>query len=137
MFQYLLDTNVLSEAMRPSPNPAVLERLLSIGAAAATASPVWHELDFGRLCLPPGRRRRAIDSILDDFGRVLVVLPYDADAARWHARERARLSRRGKPPPFVDGQIAAVAAVHGLTLVTRNVRDFSSFSELSVESWFR
>ncbi len=58
MFQYLLDTNVLSEAMRPSPNPAVLERLLSIGAAAATASPVWHELDFGRLCLPPGRRRK-------------------------------------------------------------------------------
>jgi tRNA(fMet)-specific endonuclease VapC len=42
----------------------------------------------------------------------------------------------GKTPPFVDGQIAAIAAVHGLVLVTRNVRDFLSFSGVRVESWF-
>jgi tRNA(fMet)-specific endonuclease VapC len=63
------------------------------------------------------------------------VLPYDEHAASWHARERARLTKRGKPPSFVDGQIAAVAAVNGLTLVTRNVRDFVAFA-VRVESWF-
>jgi tRNA(fMet)-specific endonuclease VapC len=65
-----------------------------------------------------------------------VILPYDASAAAWHARERARLTRRGKRPAFVDGQIAAIAAVNDLVLVTRNLRDFSGFSGLEIESWF-
>lgn len=134
---YLLDTNVLSEPMRPAPDPDVFARLLEVGDAAATAAPVWHELDYGRQRLPRGRRRSAIDALLAELERVLEVLPYDATAARWHARERARLARRGKAPPFADGQIAAVAAVHELILVTRNIRDFRGFTELRVESWHR
>lgn len=133
---YLLDTNVLSEPMRPVPDPGVLSRLMEVGGAAATAAPAWHELDYGRIRLPAGRRRRAVDAMLERLDAVLDVLPYDRAAARWHARERARLARKGKTPPFVDGQIAAIAAVNGLILVTRNVRDFSPFAELRVESWF-
>src|SRR5437867_3729685 len=78
---------------------------------------------------------RSTRSSTDITGSV-VVLPYDQAAARWHAREQARLSRSGKPPPFVDGQIAAIAAIHRLVLVTRNFHDFSSFARLEVESWF-
>ena len=46
------------------------------------------------------------------------------------------MTRRGRVPPFVDGQIAAVAATNGLTLVTRNTDDFDDFTNLSVEDWF-
>ena len=134
--RYLLDTNVLSEAMRPLPDPQVMDRIASAGDTIATASPVWHEIEFGRLLLPAGKRRRAIETIIDAFSAVLTILPYDTSAAAWHARERARLSRLGKPPPFVDGQIAAITAVNDLVLVTRNVRDFSGFTGLEVESWF-
>ncbi|HWO26878.1 MAG TPA: type II toxin-antitoxin system VapC family toxin [Kofleriaceae bacterium] len=135
--RYLLDTNVLSEPMRPAPDPEVMDHIATARDTVATASPVWHELEFGRLRLPAGKRRRAIETMIDALSTVLVILPYDARAATWHAKERARLSRLGKAPPFVDGQIAAIAAVNDLVLVTRNVRDFSSFAGLEVESWFR
>jgi tRNA(fMet)-specific endonuclease VapC len=134
--RYLLDTNVLSEPMRPAPDPELMNRITAAGDAIATASPVWHKIEFGRLRLPVGKRRRAIEAIIDVFSAVLVILPYDAKAAGWHARERAHLTRLGKAPPFVDGQIAAIAAVNDLVLVTRNVRDFSGFTALDVESWF-
>ena len=134
--RYLLDTNILSEPMRPAPDPGVLRRLLEVGDAAATGAPAWHELEYGRARMPAGRRRRAIDAIVEELERVLVVLPYDTAAARWHARERARLASLGQTPPFIDGQLAAIAATHGLVLVTRNVRDFAPFEGLHVESWF-
>lgn len=134
--EYLLDTNVLSETMRPEPDAEVLRRILAVGSRAATASVVWHELVYGTERLPRGRRRQAIEELRAELERALVVLPYDAAAARWHARERARLVKLGKTSAFVDGQIAAVAAVHGLTIVTRNVRDFGSFRGVEVESWF-
>lgn len=134
--RYLLDTNVLSEAMRPVPDFDVMRHINEAGDTIATASPVWHELQFGVLRLPAGKRRRAIQTIIDALSSAIVVLPYDADAATWHARERARLTHLGRPPPYVDGQIAAIAVVHRLALVTRNVRDFSGFADLCVESWF-
>lgn len=63
------------------------------------------------------------------------ILDYDPAAAEWHARERVRLTVRGQTPTFADGQIAAIAAVHNLTLVTFNVDDFNRFEGLRVESW--
>ena len=134
--RYLLDTNVLSETMRPIPDPEVMNRITAAGDAIATASLVWHELEFGHLRLPAGNRRRAIETIIKAMSTTLVILPYDTMAAAWHAREQARLTRLGKPVPFVDGQIAAITAVNDLVLVTRNVRDFSGFAGLGIESWF-
>jgi len=134
--RYLLDTNVLSEPMRLIPDPEVMNHITAAGDAVATASPVWHELEFGHLRLPAGKRRRAIAAIIHAMSTTLVILPYDTNAAAWHARERARLTRLGKPPSFVDGQIAAITAVNDLVLVTRNVRDFSGFTGLTIESWF-
>lgn len=64
------------------------------------------------------------------------ILPYDEAAARWHGQEQARLARLGRTPAFIDGQIAAIAKVNGLVLVTRNLKDFENFTELSVENWF-
>lgn len=73
----------------------------------------------------------------DVVGRTLPLLPYDAAAAAWHAAERARLEKRGRLPSFADGQIAAIAAVHGLVLVTRNGKDFRAFRDVEVERWHR
>jgi tRNA(fMet)-specific endonuclease VapC len=63
------------------------------------------------------------------------VLPYDKMAAQWHARECARLEALGRPAPYVDGQIAAIAQVNGLILVTVNPKDFSRYKEMEVQDW--
>lgn len=104
MMRYLLDTNVLSEPVRSTPEAQIVATLRS------------HSTEVVRTTVP--------------------ILPYDAQAARWHGRERARLERLGRTRPFVDGMIAAVAATRGLTLVTRNVPDFEHFADLRVENWF-
>ena len=91
---------------------------------------------FGCARLAPSRRRDAVERyietvILPSFP----VLDYDREAADWHARERARLVAAGKTPPFVDSQIAAIACVNGLTLITSNIDDFREFGDLKVQSW--
>ena len=102
----------------------------------AIPAPVWHELRFGCLRLSRSRRREVIERYIECV--VLAsfpVLEYDQRAADWHAIERERLSAAGRTPPFVDGQIAAVACVNGLTLVTSNTSDFRRFNDLQVQSW--
>ena len=133
--RYLLDTNVLSEPSRRRPDPDVESRLDGHAHEACTAAPILHELQYGLARMPDGTRKRELARYLEWVLR-LEILPYDRDAARWHAEERARLTGRGRTPPFVDGQIAAIAATNGLTLVTRNTGDFDDFTGLSVENWF-
>jgi tRNA(fMet)-specific endonuclease VapC len=134
--RYLLDTSTISETLKPSPHRGLLRRLGEHRAEVATAAPVWHELVFGCRRLPPSPRREALEDYL--YGILapsLAVLPYDMEAAARHGEERARLAAGGKTPPFVDGQIAAVALVQGLILVTRNVTDFTEFAGLEIENW--
>jgi tRNA(fMet)-specific endonuclease VapC len=89
---------------------------------------VWHELTFGCRRLPPGRRRDALEAYLRDVVQAsFTILPYDAAAAAWHGFERARLEALGRPAPYADGQIAAVAHANGLVLVTLNAAGFASF----------
>ncbi len=85
--------------------------------------------------MPDGLRKQELAHYLKWVLR-LEILPYDREAARWHAEERARLTGRGRTPPFVDGQIAAIAVTNGLMLVTRNIGDFDDFRNLNVENWF-
>ena len=134
--KYLLDTNVVSEPLRPMPRHGVLRKLARHADEIAISSVVWHELTFGAERLPASRRRDAIVRYLN--GVVLATMPildYDRAAAEWHAKERARLAARGETPPFVDGQIAAIAHVHELILVTFNDAHFRQFHGLRVLSW--
>ena len=134
---FLLDTNVLSEPLKPSPNAGVLAGFERHKGALATAAPVWHELLFGLRRLPKSRKREAVRRYLGQVVQAtLPILPYDEAAAEWHAGERARLERVGQPKAFVDGQIAGIAKVHGLVLVSRNLGDYAGFEGLRVESWF-
>lgn len=134
--KYLLDTNVVSEPLRPVPAPKVLRHLRRHDGETAIASIVWHELRFGCARLPKSRRREAIERYLEEV--VLAnfpVLDYGRAAAEWHAGERTRLEAAGRTPPFIDGQIAAIASVHDLVLVTANKTDFRGFKGLRVQSW--
>ena len=133
--KYLLDTNIISEPLRPQPNPHVLANLQRYQQEIAIASIVWHELWFGCLRLVPSRRRTAVETYLQHVVRAIPMLPYDEQAAHWHATERARLTTQGKPPPFADGQIAAVAAVNHLVLVTFNVADYTNFQGVQMIDW--
>jgi len=134
--KYLLDTNVVSEPLRPRPSRTVLRRLTSHDREAAIAAVVWHELRFGSARLPASRRREAIERYLVDVVLAsFTILDYDREAAEWHARERARLEASGRTPSFIDGQIAAIACVHDLVLVTANRADFRDFKGLRVEDW--
>ena len=136
--RYLLDTNVLSEAIKSHPNEKTLKRLSEHDGELATCSVVWHELSYGAARLPASKKRRAIKAYLEEAVRsTLPILPYDQEAATWHATERARRSRRGQPPSAADGQIAAIAHVNDLILVTANVKDFRRFKDLVVEDWSR
>lgn len=133
---YLLDTNVVSEPLRPAPDPGVLRKIEEHRDRLAIAAPVWHELVFGAERLPDSRRKRAIELyLLEVVAATLPILPYDRPAARHHAIERARLAALGSTPPFVDGQIAAIAHVHRLTLVTADRAGFEGFEGIAVEDW--
>ena len=133
--QFLLDTNILSEPLRARPDHGVMAKLKAHERAICTSTIVWHELRYGVVRMPDGSRRTLIAKYLDDvIGATLPMLPYDGNAAAWHADERARLEKAGKTRPFVDGMIAAVAAVNGLTLVTNNIADYEGF-ELDVVRW--
>lgn len=136
MISYLLDTNAVSELARPKPDPEVAGQLAAVETSAAISAVTWHELRFGVGRMPASRRRDALDAFLVDVGRRFPVLPYDRDAATWHAVERARLAASGRTPSFADGQIAAVAATQDLRLVTRNTADFVDFDGLRIESWW-
>lgn len=134
--RYLLDTSVISAPIAKHPNARIVQRLEQHGFHCAIAAPVWHELVYGCARLARGKRRAAID----DYLRTVVlasfpILPYDDASAAWHGHERARLEAMGRTPPFVDGQIAAVAHQHRLTLVTANPKHFAPFSGLAVADW--
>jgi tRNA(fMet)-specific endonuclease VapC len=136
--KYLLDTNVVSELVKPNPDQGVMERCEECQGELAIAAPVWHELQFGCYRMPLSRKRELLEIFLQEvIYRNLPILPYDGQAARWHAMERARLTAKGQTPSFVDGQIAAITAINGLTLITRNIDDFRLFSGLKLELWHR
>lgn len=133
--KFLLDTNIISEPLRPQPVSGVVRRIRRHEDEIAISSIVWHELRFGVERLPPSRRRDVITQYLQEVVATIPILDYTRTAAEWHAMERARLAARGETPAFADGQIAAIAHVNELTLVTFNEADFRRFQDLRVLNW--
>lgn len=135
--RYLLDTNIIAEPTKAKPNPQVLDRLNQSAEEVAISSISWHELWFGIERLLPSRKRQNLEDYLESLVSAnLPILPYGADAGRWFATERSRLIKIGLAPSYPDGQIAAIAKVNNLILVTRNVSDYANFEGLIIENWF-
>ena len=135
----LLDTNVVSELLRPSPNPAVEGWVAGRQAADLHFSAVSEaELRYGVALLPAGRRRDAlalaVEAILrEDFEDR--VLPFDSEAAREYVDIAASRRTAGRPVAPADCQIAAIARSRDLTIATRNVRDFADMEIELVDPW--
>ncbi|MGD9163050.1 MAG: type II toxin-antitoxin system VapC family toxin [Desulfobacteraceae bacterium] len=135
--KYLLDTNVISEAVKKDPDKNVMDMLEKHGDEIVTASPVWHELQYGCRLLPQSRKKKIISSFLNDVViKSIPILPYNENSAELHAEERARLTLKGVTPAFVDGQIASIAIINNLILVTRNVSDFKKLKNIKLENWY-
>ena len=135
----LLDTNVLSELLRPSSHPVVEAWVARRAAAGLFFSAVGEaEIRYGIAIMPAGRRRDKllleIEAILrEDFaGR---VLPFDGDAARAYAEIAATRRALGRPVSQADAQIAAIARSRGMVVATRNVRDFNDMGLDIIDPW--
>lgn len=136
--KFLLDTNILSEPLAKDPNPRVMRMIEAHSASLAIASVTWQEMLYGMYLLVPGKRRDRIQNYLFQHVRpALPIIDFDVDAADWQAEQRAKLRQAGKTPTYADSQIAAMAAVNDLLLVTRNAGDFDDFEGLRVENWFK
>jgi predicted nucleic acid-binding protein len=136
---FLLDTNVLSELMKPSPDAAVISWLDQHPASALFISAVTRaEIELGIALLPDGQRKRRIadaaDRMFSHFsGRCLA---FGEMAAVDYGRLVAERLQHGRPITTEDAQIAAIALVYGLRLVTRNVKDFENIAALTtVNPW--
>jgi len=116
----LVDTNVLGELARPRPNAGVLRWADGVTFVALSVVTV-EEIFFGLAWRPNARVREWVDSFLAEH---CAILPVTAEVARRSGELRGRLRSSGSSRTQADMLIAATAQVHGLTVVTRNVRDF-------------
>jgi len=135
----VLDTNILSELMRPVPEPAVERWVGAQPAAGVFISAITEaELRYGLALLPDGQRRRRLLAqaeamLAEDFaGR---ILPFDSAAAGAYASIAAARRLAGRPISQADAQIAAIAASRGAAIATRNVADFTDCGIAVLDPW--
>ncbi|MEO6984032.1 MAG: type II toxin-antitoxin system VapC family toxin [Paralcaligenes sp.] len=134
----VLDTNVVSEAMKPSSNPAVLAWLNEqVAETLYLSSVTLAELLYGISSLPKGRRKEVLAGTLDGLlalfgGR---ILSFDADAARCYAQLAIKARAAGKGFPTPDGYIAAIAVANEFIVATRDTSPFEAAGVPVINPW--
>lgn len=122
---YLVDGSVLCEPTKPKPHSGAL-RWLRDHESDLTIDPViLGEIRFGILLLPRGRRRDALERWFDEGIDRITCLAWDRTVGLRWAQLLAHMRSTGRAMPIKDSLIAATALVHGLTVATRNRRDFA------------
>jgi len=139
MSGFLLDTNVPSELVRPQPEPKVKAWVAAQNLDLLFISVVsFGELRKGIALLSPGKRRAGLETWIETdltvlfFGRILPLTRSIAE--QWSVLEAQR-QLAGRPLNAPDGQIAATALDHGLTVVTRNTKDFADLGVTLFNPW--
>jgi len=132
----LLDTNVLSELMRPSPHPSVVRFVDELDNLFVSAA-VFHELAYGAALLPDGRRKARMGGEINTFRARFETrtVAIDAQVATLSGRLRADLKRGGFELAPMDALIAASAISVAARLATRNVKDFQRLDLELVNPW--
>lgn len=135
----IADTDVVSEFMRDSPDPAALAWAQDIAPADLTICVVTvEEIERGLGRLPAGRRRRELEKrwrrLVDTFAESVAV--YDVPAARETAAVLVAAQASGRPMSLADAQIAGICLAGGYELATRNVSDFASTTGLTIVNPF-
>jgi predicted nucleic acid-binding protein len=134
----LVDTNVVSEAMKPYADPLVSVWLNNqVAESLYLSSLSLAELLFGIAILPSGRRKDALADTLDTLLRLFGprILPFDAEAARSYAQTAERARAAGKAFPIADGFIAAIASAHNLFVATRDTAPFEAAGLTVINPW--
>jgi hypothetical protein len=134
----ILDTNVVSEAMKPEPNPVVRAWLNDQAAETLYLSSVTlAELLFGIAALPSGKRKDMLALTLEGLMELFKdrILPFDVEAARHYAdlAVLAKISGRGFPTP--DGYIAAIAASRGFIVASRDTAPYEAARVTVINPW--
>jgi len=137
----VVDTNVISEALRPKPDGRVLDWMRSEPIAALFTTTITEaELLYGAALLTVGRRSRSLEAAIMQIlatqfpGR---ILPFDSAAAREFADVAAARRRAGQPIGEADARIAAIARSRGAALATRNISDFAGCGISLIDPWAR
>jgi predicted nucleic acid-binding protein len=134
----VLDTNLISEAMKPAATPAVRAWLNEqVAETLYLTSVTLAEMLFGIAVLPAGRRRntltRALGGLLELFSDR--VLPFDTDAARHYAALAVAARHAGRGFPTPDGYIAAIAASRGFIVASRDTSPYQAGGLRVVDPW--
>ena len=136
---YLLDTNVISELVKPTPNSSVLEKLIENGKYCAICSTVWQESVYGYERMPEGKRKNKVATYLARIKGSYDIIPYDTFASQICGELQSACERKGKSIPRYDSQIAATAIANGMILITHNMEDYQPLIEnstLKIEDWW-
>jgi predicted nucleic acid-binding protein len=134
----VLDTNVVSEAMKPQPHPAVLAWLNDQASETLYLSSVTlAELLFGIGALPTGNRKEMLAQALDGLMGLFRdrVLPFDIDAARRYAELAVTARAAGRGFPTADGYIAAIAASRGFIVASRDTAPYEAAGVKVINPW--
>ena len=136
---FILDTNVVSELMRPAPDPAIASWVAERATSSLFLTAVTEaELRFGLAVMPPGKRRDGLAAGLKrmlETGFANRILPFDSAAARAYAVIAAKRRFAGRAAAPADCQIAAIARARGMAVATRNIRDFEDMGIAIVDPW--
>ena len=137
---YLLDTNIVSEPTKLSPNEKVIQKLADNLEYSCISAVTWAEILSGIKTMPDGKRKTCLfDYFIESVQKQFEILPFDASAANIYSDLYERLKTKGAPAQRFDLMIAAIAISNNLILVTRNVSDFADIaknSNLMIENWF-
>lgn len=134
----ILDTNVLSELMRPQPDARIRQWVIGrradeLGTTAITVAEIRHGIER----LPAGRRKDSLLSAAMDLFESFrdLIQPFDTAAAAWFGTIMVRRASLGLPIEAFDAQIAAICRTHQATLATRNVKDFRDTGIDLIDPW--
>lgn len=134
----VLDTNVVSEAMKPDPHPAVRAWLNDqVADTLFLSSVTLAELLFGIAALPAGKRKDMLGKALDGLMGLFKdrILPFDGDAAQRYAELAVTARAAGKGLPTADGYIAAIAASRGFMVASRDTAPYAAAGVSVINPW--